>query len=174
MINSSTIRNCRVPFPVVEGLFNSNTLGKLYIKNIYQGWNGENVEQIKQKHEKNPYSVRIGMPSVDETLKADPVYFILHYLSYNPITKDVEKRELIPLRNMDKIYIGQSVDEGIYKNYKLFVDGTAVIDDIHLRKTTGTQSLAQLINNMVDRIEKLQHQVIDLQRQLNSKHIYKQ
>ena len=173
MINSSTIRNCQVSFPIIEGMANSNTLGKMLIKNIYQPWQGESVEQIKAKHENNPYSIRIGLPSTDTQLKNDAVYFILHYLSYNPVTKDIERREIIPLRNTEKVYIGQSIDEKVYKDYRLFVDGSAVVDDLYLRKSLGQQSVGRLLTTMVDRIEKLQQEMAELKRQLQPKHIYK-
>ena len=74
------------PFPAIQALKNEHALGKILIKNVYQQWKGENIEQIKRSHEGNPYSLRIGMPRVDSELKGDALYFILHYLSYNPIT----------------------------------------------------------------------------------------
>jgi hypothetical protein len=154
-------------------MVNGNTLGKMYIKNLYQSWNGENIEQIKQRHEQNPYSLRIGLPSTDQQLKNDAVYFILHYLAYNPVTKDIERREIIPLRNTEKVYIGHSLDEKVYKDYRLFVEGNAVVDDIYLRKSLGQQSVGRLLTTIVDRMEKLQMEVVELKRQLQSKHIYK-
>lgn len=173
MINSSTIRNCQVSFPIIEGMANSDALGKMLIKNVYQSWRGESIEQIKAKSEDNPYSLRIGLPHIDTQLKNDAVYFILHYLSYNPVTKDIERREIIPLRNTEKVYIGQSVDEKVYKDYRLFVDGAAVVDDIYLRKSLGQQSVGRLLTTMMDRIEKLQQEMAELKRQLQPKHIYK-
>ena len=133
MINNNTIRNCIKAFPVLQGMTNEHTLGKILIKNVYQGWQGESIKQINQKEQPN-YTLRIGMPKVDEELKNDQVYFILHYLSYNPLTKAVEKREIVPYRNVDQVYIGQSIDEKYYKDYRLFVDGKAVLDDIYLKK----------------------------------------
>ena len=103
MINNGAIQNVTKPFPAIQGLRNEHTLGKILIKNIYQSWNGENIVQIKNKHETNPYSLRIGMPGTDNELKNDSLYFILHYLSYNPITKDIEKRELVPYRNTERM-----------------------------------------------------------------------
>ncbi len=173
MINSSTIRNCQVSFPIVQAMTNSSTLGKMLIKNLYQPWNGESIEQIKQKHENNPYTLRIGLPSIDAQMKNDAMYFILHYLAYNPVTKDIEKREIIPLRNTEKVYIGQSLDEKVYKDYRLFVDGNAVVDDLYLRKSLGQQSVGRLLTTIMDRVEKLQQEVVELKRQLQSKHIYR-
>jgi hypothetical protein len=176
MINNSKIRNVSVSFPAIEGLGLTETLGKVRIKNIYQQWNGESVNQIREKHETNPYTLRIGLPAVDERLKNDAVYFVLDYLSYNPLTKQVERRELIPLRNMETVYIGQSVDEKVYKDYKLFVDGNAVVDDLYIKKfdSIKDQSIGKLLTTMVDKIEKLQQEVLNLKRELISKHIYKQ
>ncbi len=176
MINNDVIRNCTVPFPVIQGLINEHALGKILIKNVYQGWQGESIQQIRDKHEANPYSLRIGMPSTDAQLKGDAMYFILHYLSYNPITKDIEKRELVPYRNTEKIYIGQSIDEKVYKNYKLFVDGTTITDDIYLKKyeSLKDRSLGQTVIALLNAVEKLQVEVADLKRQLQTKHIYTQ
>jgi hypothetical protein len=172
MINNKVIRNCQVSFPVVQGLSNSRTLGKILIKNLYQGWQGENRKEIQDKHETNPYSLRIGLPGTDEQLKNDRMHFILHYLAYNPITKDIEKRELVSYRNTERVYIGQSLDEKVYSDYRLFVDGKIVAEDIILKRQ-GI-SLEQTVINLVDRVEKLQLEIADLKRQLNSRHIYTQ
>ena len=176
MINNNVIQNCTVPFPPIQALVNEHALGKIKIKNIYQAWQGESIKQIRYKHEQNPYTLRIGMPSTDEQLKGDALYFILHYLSYNPITKDVEMRELVPYRNVDKIYIGQSIDEKAYKNYKLFVDGNTVTNDIYIKGQESIKDipLGKLVVNLMDRVEKLQLQVNDLHRQLGKQHIYNQ
>ena len=71
MINNGTIRNCTRSFPAIQGMVNEHALGKIIIKNVYQGWRGESIKQIRDKHEQNPYSLRIGMPSTDEQLKND-------------------------------------------------------------------------------------------------------
>ena len=149
-------------------------LGKILIKNIYQTWNGESITQIKQNHDNNPYTLRIGTPTTDKELKNDSVFFILHYLSYNPITKDIENRELIPYRNMEKLYIGQSIQGKEYSDYRLFVDGKAVMQDMFITNISQDQSITQLIKNLTNKVEKLQSEVINLRRQLNSSHIYTQ
>lgn len=174
MINNSTVRNSQVSFPIIQGLVNEHALGKILLKNVYQSWQGENIKQIRDKYENNPYSLRIGMPSTDEQMKNDSMFFILHYLSYNPLTKDVEKREIVPYRNTEKVYIGQSIDEKIYKDYKLFVDGNAVINDVYLKNHNSIKDipLGQLVVNLIDKVEKLQLEVINLKRQQNNKHIY--
>ena len=176
MINNDTIRNCTKPFPAVEGLIDDNVLGKIKIKNIYQSWRGESMETIRNNHTDNPYSLRIGMPSMDNQLKNDAVFFILSYLSYNPLTKDIEKRELVPYRNMDRVYIGQSIDETYYKDSRLFVDGKAVIDELYLKKHEQLfqEPIGELLIALVDKVEKLQTEVGDLRRQLKSNHIYTQ
>lgn len=176
MINNNTVRNTQVSFPIIQGLINEHALGKILIKNVYQGWQGENIKQIKNKHEDNPYSLRIGMPSTDEQMKSDSMFFIQHYLSYNPLTKDIEKRELVPYRNSEKVYIGQSIDEKVYKDYRLFVDGNVVVGDIYLKNYNSIKDIpiGQIITNLVDKVEKLQKEVIRLKQQQNNKHIYTQ
>ena len=89
MINNKTIQNTKKSFSAIKGLRNEHMLGKILIKNIYQTWNGENITQIKQNHTDNPYTLRIGTPTTDRELKNDSVYFVIHYMSYNPITKDI-------------------------------------------------------------------------------------
>ena len=68
MINNRKIRNCTVSFPPTQGLMATESLGKIRLKNIYQAWNGENIAQITQRHEANPFSVRTGTPVIDEQL----------------------------------------------------------------------------------------------------------
>lgn len=176
MIANDTIRNCTFPFPAVEGLIDDNVLGKIKIKNIYQSWRGESIQTIKRAHADNPYSLRIGMPSTDNQLKNDAVFLILNYLSYNPLTRDIEKRELVPYRNMDKIYIGQSIDEKRHYDYRLFVDGEAIMDELYLKRheKIWAEPVGELLISLMDKVEKLQVEVGDLRRQLKSKHIYTQ
>ena len=176
MINNSVNRNVTRPYPVLQALVNEHALGKILIKNVYQGWQGESIQQIRDKHESNPYSLRIGKPRTDTELKGDAMYFILHYLSYNPLTKDIEKRELVPLRNTEKIYIGQSLDEKVYSDYRLFVDGNVIADDMYLKKHESIKDtpVGDLLVSLAQKIEKLQLEVINLKRELNNKHIYTQ
>lgn len=176
MINNSAIRNCTVSHPIVQLPFNDQILGKIEIKNIYQKWNGENIIDIKQKHQDNPYSLRIGMPSTDALMKRDRVYFILHYLSYNPLTKDIENRQIIPLRNTEKMYIGQSIDEKYYKDYRLFVDGNIIADDLVIKSNPALRdtSVSKLLTSLYSMVEKLQFEVANLKRQLQNKDTYKQ
>ena len=55
MINNDKVRNVQRKFPIIEGMANGETLGKIRLKNLYPKWNGENVNDIKAKHDKNPY-----------------------------------------------------------------------------------------------------------------------
>lgn len=173
MINNKTLRNCTTSFPVIQGMHNPHALGKILIKNMYQSWQGESIKQIKEKHKDNPYSLRIGMPTTDDQLKGDNLYFILHYLSYNPLTKDIEKRELIPYRNTEKVYIGQSIDEKVFSDFRLFADGNIVAKDYYFKDSKDV-SLQETITNLTNMVQKLQSEVVELKRQLNSKHIYTQ
>lgn len=176
MINNETIRNCQKPFPAIQGMTNDRLLGKILIKNIYQSWRGENIQQIRDRHEQNPYTLRVGRPSTDEQLKNDAMYFILHYLSYNPYTKDVELREIIPYRNTERIYIGQAIDEKYYKDSKLIVDGTIAVDDVYLKnyESLKDKPIAQVIISMMNKIENLQLEIAELKRQSKNKDIYTQ
>jgi hypothetical protein len=175
MINNKTIRNCRVSFPAIQGLVNNQVLGKILIKNIYQNWQGENILQIKDKHESNPYTLRIGTPNTDNQLKNDCMYLIPNYLAYNPVTRNIEKRELVDYRNTQTVYIGQSMDEQLYKDYRLYVNGNIVCDDLYLKNTNMSQtSLSQLVVNLVNKVEKLQSEVMELKRQTKNADIYTQ
>lgn len=176
MINNSRIQNCKTNFPAIQGLGLSEAMSKVRIKNVYQTWQGESMNVIRDRHESNPFTLRIGVPTEDERLKNDSIYFILQYLSYNPITKDVEKRQLVPLRNMEKIYIGQSLDEKLYKDYKLFVDGNVVAEDVYLKKyeSIKDQPLGRIVVDLIETVNKLKIEVAQLKRKQNQQHIYKQ
>lgn len=168
MIPSRLARNSTKPFPVVEGLKLNHSLTRLPIKTVYQRWTGESIKTIQEKATTdNPYSLRIGLPHVDEKLKSDNYYFILNYLSYNPVTKCVENREIVPYRNTETIYIGQSLAEIEHKDYKLFVDGKAVMQDLEF---IGSQkSLKKQIQDLQNTVEMLQKELI----QLRKEYIYK-
>lgn len=175
MINNSTIRNSTISFPAIQGLVNNQVLGKILIKNIYQKWQGESIEQIKQKNENNPYTLRIGTPNTDNQLKGDCMYFIPNYLAYNPTTKNIEKRELIDYRNTQTVYIGHTIDEQLYKDYKLFVNGNVVCDDLYLKNVNlKDTSLGELVTSLMNKVEKLQAEVVELKRQTKNANIYTQ
>ena len=176
MINNSLVQNCKVSHPSTQFIYNDQVLGKIELKNIYHKWNGENAVEISSKHQDNPYSLRIGMPSTDAQMKSDRVFFILNYLSYNPLTKDIENRQIIPLRNIEKVYIGQSIDEKHYKDYSLFVDGTAVVGDLFLKNSLPLRDvpLTKLLTNLMSKVEKLQLEVSELRRKLSRTDTYNQ
>ena len=171
MIDNEIVRNCRTTIPAPKTMLDSEFIGKIKLKNLYPKWQGENFEEIKNKNEVNPYNLRIGLPHTDMRLKSDRVLLITNYLSYNPTTKDIEKRQLIPFRSMSTIYIGQSTLEQQYSNSKLFVDGTIAVEDVYL--TNSNTSISNRLAKMESMIQSLQEQVISLKQQLKST-IYKQ
>ncbi len=176
MIKNNTIRNCTIPFPAIQGLVNEQTLGKILIKNIYQGWQGESIKEIKDKHETNPFTLRIGTPKTDVQIQNDKMYFVPNYMAYNPVTKNIEKRELVDYRNVEKVYIGQSLDEMQYDNYRLFVNGNTITNDLYIKNYDSIKdiSVGQLIINLVNKVEKLQAEVMELKRQTKPTDIYTQ
>ncbi len=160
------IQNCQTNFPAIEGLATPSVLNKVRIQNIYQRWQGESIAKIAEQAVDNPYSLRIGMPSIDTTLKNDAIYFILDYLSYNPLSKLIEKRQLTPLRNMEKIYIGQSIDEVEYKECLLNVNGSAVVSDLFFKNSSNLEhkSIANIISNLMQTVEQLKTEIADLKK----------
>lgn len=156
-------------------IFNDQVMGKVEMKSLYSGWSGESFSEIQnQQNNANPYTIRIGMPAVDQAMKTDKVYFILHYMSYNVATKQVEMRHIVPQRNMERIYIGQSLDEQQYADCRLLVDGTTVVDDLYLKAAPSLEQipLTRLLVQLVDRVEKLQQEVIELKRSTKQQHTY--
>tara|TARA_R110002126_G_scaffold158475_1_gene305846 strand:- start:156 stop:704 length:549 start_codon:yes stop_codon:yes gene_type:complete len=174
MINNSKVRNVQVSYPIIEGLTNPETLGKIRLKNLYPQWNGESVNIIKDKHEKNPYAVRIGTPKTDANMRDDRIYFISHYLSYNPITQDLENRDIISRRIMDKLYVGQTTLEANYKDCKVFIDGSMALSDIYLTKSEKLEqtSLTRLVLNLMDKVDQLSKEVSKLKVKPKQNPIY--
>ena len=80
MINNSKIRNCTVSYPPVQGLMATESLGKIRLKNLYQAWNEENITQILDRCESNPFTIRTGTPVVDQQLRNDQIYLVTHYI----------------------------------------------------------------------------------------------
>lgn len=163
MINSSTIKNTTVNFPAIQGLAFSPLVKRIEIKNVYQQWQGESVEEIKSKAQENPYNIRIGLPRIDEQLRQDNMYLILSYLSYNPVNKDIENREIVTYRNTSKIIIGQSPDEYKFDNYKLFVDDNIVAKDYLF--SDDEMSVKQTLLHLSNKIQKLQQEITILKQQ---------
>lgn len=163
MLISKNIKKPKVSFPAVEGIGGPSFLGRVMLKNIYQPWNGENFVEITQKSIGNPFNLRTGLPQTDRQLKEDRIFLFTKYLSYNPLTKQIEKRELIPLRNTEKVYIGHSPEEQNHHDYKLFVDGKVVAEDVIFKQPND------IIGSLVEKLkyleEKIQNLEIELQKQ---------
>lgn len=174
MINNSKIRNCTAPFPAIQGLTNSESLGKIRIKNIYQTWNGESIAQIRDKHETNPYTLRTGTPLIDEQLRNDHIYLVTHYMAFNPLAKTVEIRDLLPRRITDKLYVGQTTQEGEYKDYRVFIDGNVVADDIYLKKHESIKQtpLGKLLIDLIAKVDRQSAEIQQLKVKLSEQHIY--
>ena len=174
MINSSKIRNCTRPFPVIEGLANTESLGKIRLKNIYQKWNGENITQITQYHQTNPFSIRTGTPLIDQQLKNDCVYLVTHYMAFNPLSKNIEIRDLIPRRVTTKLYVGQTTQESEYEDYQAFVDGNLVVDDIYLKKYENIKyiPIGKIINDLMSKVDRQSVEIAQLKVKMAEQHIY--
>lgn len=163
MLISNTIKKAKVSFPVIEGIGGPSFLGRVKLKNIYQGWNGESFQEIVARNENNPFNIRIGLPHTDKQMKEDKIFLFTKYLSYNPITKQIEKRELVPLRNTEKVYIGHSPEEHMFYNYKLFVDGDIVADNITFKsQQLRNKNLQDIILDLYLKIDILEKEVLKL------------
>lgn len=175
MINNSKVRNVQKAFPILEGVQNPNTLGKIKLKNIYPQWNGENVNDIKDKHDTNPYIVRIGTTQTDDQLRSDRLYFISHYLSYNPITQGIEHRDIISRRVMDKLYIGQTTEEAYHPNARLYVDGSIMAHDMFFTKSNKLkqQSITRVVLDLLDKVDQLTKEVAQLKAKVKTPPIYR-
>ncbi len=163
---SKNIKKAKVSFPAVESMGGPSILGRIKLKNIYQQWRGENFGEIVNKNENNPFTLRIGLPQTDKQMKEDRIFLFTKYHAYNPLTKQIEKRELIPLRNVEKVYIGHSPEEHTYSNYKLFVDGKVVLEDIIFKSPNNIDSLVALVKQMQNRIEILENELVNLKQKI--------
>ena len=132
------------------------------------------MKDIKLKHKSNPYQVRIGTPNTDQQLKQDRIYFISDYLSFNPISQDIEKRDIIARRLMEKVYIGQTTQEAEYKDYSLFVNGNVVAEDLILKKEGDIQGvpLTKLLNRLIAKVDQQSKEIQQLKAQLKNEPIY--
>jgi len=172
MIPSKNIRNVRVASPILNVLVNNPYMDKVLIKTLYPQWQGETASELSQNPD-NKRTIRIGTPNMDRDLRADHLYFIQSYLSYNPVTKDIEKRELIPYRNVEKVYVGQqSLEEKTFRDYTAFINGTVVVRDI-ITIDNGT-SINQTIKELQQKVEFLTRELLELKSQLQNETIYKQ
>lgn len=172
---SRNIKKEKKVFPAIEGIGGPSILGRIKLKNLYQNWRGENFAEITASTVGNPFNLRIGLPQTDKQLKDDRIFLFTKYLAYNPLTKQIEKRELLPLRNVERVYIGQSPEEHHYSDYKLFVDGKIVVEDVVFKQPNT------LIGSLVEKLQKLEEKVSFLEQQLQktitnteSKAIYNQ
>ncbi len=171
---SRSIKKSKISFPPIEGIGGPSIIGRIKLKNIYQPWQGENFVEITQKHSDNPFNLRVGLPQMDKQMKEDRIFLFTKYLSYNPLTKQVEKRELISLRNTEKIYIGQSPEEHMFTDYRLFVDGKVVLEDVLFKQPhNNIGSLVEVIQELQNRIQILEQQVQKLSTNTEKAAIYK-
>ena len=175
MINNSKIQNCTVSFPAIQGLISTESLGKIRLKNIYQKWNGESITEIRERHEKNPYTLRTGTPVIDDQLKQDRIHLILHYLAFNPLSKKIEIRDLVSRRITEQLFVGQTTAEGEYKDYRVFIDGNVVVDDIYLKKYESIKHtpLGKIVVDLMSKVERLSSEIQQLKVKLNEQHIYR-
>lgn len=169
---SKSIKKTKIAYPAIEGIGGPSFLGKILLKNLYQPWKGENFVEITKNAVGNPFNLRIGLPQTDKQLKDDRIFLFTKYLAYNPLTRQIEKRELIPLRNMEKVYIGQSPEEHQHTDYRLFVDGKAIVEDI-VFKQPNEGSLIEKINKLEEKIKILEYQVQKLTNNNQTTTIYK-
>jgi hypothetical protein len=164
--------NVKVTAPILNLLVSNPYMDKMPIKNVYPEWKGESIEELKQ-HRDNPYRLRIGTPVMDEKLKADHAFFIQSYLSYNPATRSIEKRELVPYRNVDRVYIGtQSLEEKTFREYSLFVNGVIMAKD--LMTIDSRVSFTQTVKDLQQKVDLLTKEVTTLKLQLQKQTIYNQ
>ena len=71
-----------------------------------------------------------------------------------------KKREIIPYRNVEKVYIGQSAEEKVIQDYKLFVAGNTVSKDYILMESG--KSLVDLVETLMVKVQKLESEIADL------------
>jgi len=172
MIPTRHIFNVKKAAPILHLVTSQPFMEKVEIKKLYPQWKGENMQQLKQAKQ-SPDRIRIGTTTVDDALKQDHAYFIQSYLSYNPTTRDVEKRDIIPYRNVEKVYIGkQTVEEKTFNNYATFINGTAVVRDIIM--IDSRQSLVDTIAKLQADVQNLTKEIAVLRLQLQKETIYKQ
>lgn len=164
MIPSKTIKNVQVSAPILSLLIDAPYLEHVPLRALYPQWSGESIQEIREKHTDNPYRVRIGTPTTDKQMQQERVFFIQSYLSYNPINKQLEKRELVPYRNIEKVFIGeQTTDEAFYRDATLFINGPMVAKDLILLQSGD--SLAQTIEYLLNEVKFLRSELAKLHNQ---------
>lgn len=139
-------------------------MNKIKIKNLYSTWKGETLNALQSDDKIKP-SLRVGIPAMDEQIKNDKIFFILDYLSYNPINHQIEKRILHPQRIMSKLYVGQSPEEEKHKDASVYLNGKVVVDELIVLKQMDE------IKTLIKKIKALDSEVKVLKLKLND--IYK-
>lgn len=158
--------------PLLNLLTDGPYMDKLLIKTIYPQWSGETVAEIAEKNVSNPFALRIGTPNTDEHIENDQVYFISRYISYNPLAKQIEYRNLTNHRFTKKLFIGQQTpDEASFKDYNLFVNGNIVGKDLILSNTN--ESVADKLRSLEMQIKYLQTEIAKIAKQTVTQTIYK-
>jgi len=171
MIPTKHYKALTVQAPLLNLLTDGPYIDKVHIRTIYPQWSGENVSEIVAKHERNPFILRIGTPSMDTAIANDKMFFISRYMAYNPASKEIESRSLIEGRFTKKVYIGeQTIDEVAHKDYKLFVNGNVVASDILLLHTK--ESLVDKIRSLEQQMRHMQAEIAKIARQTNTQTIY--
>ena len=171
MIPTKHYKALTIQAPLLNLLTEGPYMDRMHIRTVYPQWNGESVPDIIQKHEKNPFVLRIGTPSADAAISNDKMYFITKYMAYNPASKEIESRSLIEGRFIKKVYIGeQTVDEVAHKDYRLFVNGKVVASDILFLHTK--ESLVDKIRSLEQQMRHMQAEIAKIARQTNIETIY--
>lgn len=172
MIPSKYYKPPKIQAPLLNLLTDGPYMDKLLIKTIYPQWTGETVEEIMQKSSNNPFVLRIGTPGMDRQIESDQVYFIPKYISYNPLAKQIEYRNLTNHRFTRKVYIGeQTPDETAFGDYSLFVNGNIVGKDLILSNTN--ESVAERLRSLEMQVKYLQTEIAKIAKQTVTQTIYK-
>ena len=95
-------------------------------------------------------------------------------MAFNPLSKTIEIRDLLSRRVVEKLYVGQTTQEGEYSNYRVFVDGNIVADDIYLKKYDNIKQvpIGKIINDLISKVEKQSIELQQLKFMISEQHIY--
>lgn len=172
MIQSKHYRVLKEQAPLLNLLVDGSYIDKLPIKTIYPQWSGETVDEIIEKSGTNPFTLRIGTPNMDKQIENDRAYFISKYISYNPLAKQIEYRNLSNHRFTRKVFIGQQTpDEAAFNDYNLFVNGNIVGKDLILSNTN--ESVADKLRSLEMQVKYLQTEIAKIAKQTVTQTIYK-
>ncbi len=171
MVPTKHYKALTIQAPLLNLLVDGPYMDRIHIRTIHPQWKGESVPEIIQKHDQNPFVLRIGTPSMDASISNDKLFFISKYMAYNPASKEIESRSLIEGRFTKKVYIGeQTVDEVVHKDYRLFVNGKVVATDILFLHTK--ESLVDKIRSLEQQMRHMQAEIAKIARQTNTQTIY--